>query len=540
MATRETKKKVAPYTYTDEENVPPRLRCTICDKPLEEPRSLPCQHCVCHACALALGARGGAVCPSCQAAFAPTELTAPSDALMELLGELEIKCNGCAWKGTRSIFAAHLAGCSSQSISSAEVQKQEQDLNSAVEALNPQMKDMIRLRAGGRVFEASRSTLLSSPSLLHSLLAGSRVINRDDSGAVVLAVDATSLEYIITWLHTSVLPVDLSHYQRAVLIETARKLRIEALVNLLAGGARVEGGQASTSERAWTQAEFLYHYSRARLPLHLPFTNLSGVKFCRMDLKDANLYGAKLRDCDFSGTNLNNVNLTCADLKGARFADACQLSGARLVGVDLSGIDFTQAQLIRTNFSNANLAGARLADSNLTDAILTNANLTKAVLFNANMTGARCMGAKLCEADLSRAIAHNAQFNNADLRGADLSLAVISCANFSSANLSDAKALDVEFDDVTNFSSATLCHARLSGKGVGRSQLGPAFEHANLADATLHSDAMLWGRVRTARVLPPMRCKCGGTEWAPTRVCSSCNTSPTCGSCGKCVSHWSK
>lgn len=104
------------------------------------------------------------------------------------------------------------------------------------------------------------------------------------------------------------------------------------------------------------------------------------------------------------------VDMRGAQLAGARLAHAtyldCDLAGSCFVGADLRG---------------ANLMGSCLREADLRGANLTSANLAGVALDGANLTSANLAGASLA---------------NADLRGADLRMS----AGLSSADLSRAKA----------------------------------------------------------------------------------------------------
>lgn len=99
-----------------------------------------------------------------------------------------------------------------------------------IRSTQPTRAEIVRIRAGGRVFEVSHAAIRRTPSLLASLLAGRRQLNKDESGAIVLAVDATSLEHVIAWLNTNFLPVGLTENAYGLLIATAKTLRLAAFV----------------------------------------------------------------------------------------------------------------------------------------------------------------------------------------------------------------------------------------------------------------------------------------------------------------------
>ncbi|EMG9447761.1 pentapeptide repeat-containing protein [Salmonella enterica] len=79
----------------------------------------------------------------------------------------------------------------------------------------------------------------------------------------------------------------------------------------------------------------------------------------RANLRDADLYGADLRDA-----NLRDANLRGADLCGANLRDA-NLRGADLCGANLRGADLRGANLYGADLCGANLRGADLRGANL-------------------------------------------------------------------------------------------------------------------------------------------------------------------------------
>lgn len=100
----------------------------------------------------------------------------------------------------------------------------------------------------------------------------------------------------------------------------------------------------------------------------------------RMDLSQADLRGAKLRNADLRWADLSDAGLRGADLCGANLshtdlhgADLCgaNLCDANLCGVNLCGADLCAANLCNTNLSYADLCDADLCDANLGGADLS-------------------------------------------------------------------------------------------------------------------------------------------------------------------------
>ena len=112
---------------------------------------------------------------------------------------------------------------------------------------------------------------------------------------------------------------------------------------------------------------------------------------------------------DATGIQLDNAYLRGADLKQVWMPQA-SLRKVDLSGADLSGARLNEADLNRTYFNGAKLSGADLSGADLRGAKLSGADLSWAKLSGAYLSGADLDGANLSEADLSEA----------DLRGANL------------------------------------------------------------------------------------------------------------------------
>lgn len=111
----------------------------------------------------------------------------------------------------------------------------------------------------------------------------------------------------------------------------------------------------------------------------------------KIDLSNACLIGADLKEAKLDSAWLNSTILTGATLAGANLASA-DLSHAVLKNACLCKNEKSRTERKATN---ANLTNANLTDANLTDAILTSADLTGADLTNADLTRANLTGATL-------------------------------------------------------------------------------------------------------------------------------------------------
>jgi uncharacterized protein YjbI with pentapeptide repeats len=139
-------------------------------------------------------------------------------------------------------------------------------------------------------------------------------------------------------------------------------------------------------------------------------SNLRGVNFTDVYLREANLQKANLSEAILERANLSKADLSWADLNGAN------LSGATLVMAILNGANLKEADL-----SGAYLNGANLKEADLSGAYLNGATLEMAIFNGANLEGA--------------------DLNGAYLRGATLEMAILNGANLEEANLSGAKDL---------------------------------------------------------------------------------------------------
>ena len=90
----------------------------------------------------------------------------------------------------------------------------------------------------------------------------------------------------------------------------------------------------------------------------------------RIDLRDADLEGANLRDADLRSVDLRSANLYGTDLRSAdlRYDN---LEGADLRSADLRSADLRGADLEGADLRYANLEGADLRSADLTGAYLT-------------------------------------------------------------------------------------------------------------------------------------------------------------------------
>jgi uncharacterized protein YjbI with pentapeptide repeats len=138
----------------------------------------------------------------------------------------------------------------------------------------------------------------------------------------------------------------------------------------------------------------------------------------RLSLEDIDLRHADLRGAKFRKASLAGVDLTDADLRDADFREA-DLSDATLVNVKLQASKLTDADLSGANIENANLGGAKLRLAKLNGAIFNRADLSHADLDRANLKEASFLNANLSHASFRGADLTRAKFSGSLLTETD-------------------------------------------------------------------------------------------------------------------------
>jgi uncharacterized protein YjbI with pentapeptide repeats len=162
-----------------------------------------------------------------------------------------------------------------------------------------------------------------------------------------------------------------------------------------------------------------------------------------VDLRGADLHGARLSSADLSGADLAGADLNSADLSGVNLRDAdlrranlswANMTAASVANANLQEANLTWATLCRADLSEAKLNSAKLINSNLTGIDASRASLVAADLGWANMTGAKLRRANMVEANLTRV----------DLTGADLDAVDFRSAKLQYARLDRAEATGIK------------------------------------------------------------------------------------------------
>ncbi len=121
-----------------------------------------------------------------------------------------------------------------------------------------------------------------------------------------------------------------------------------------------------------------------------------------LDLSEAYLVGANLKDLDLHGANLHFVRLQGASLWDAQLQGA-DLRGAQLQGAGLFGARLQGANLHFARLQGADLFGAQLQGADLWYAWLQGARLRYARLQGADLSGVQLQGADLRDVQLQGA-----------------------------------------------------------------------------------------------------------------------------------------
>lgn len=105
-------------------------------------------------------------------------------------------------------------------------EKRDRELQQLYDSLNPAAENIVHLCVGGQHFQTSREVLCREP---HSVLAGKRPLQRDNTGVVFLDLDPIAFGHVLAWLRTGVVPGEHS----PLLLETAKRLKLEGFIAVL-------------------------------------------------------------------------------------------------------------------------------------------------------------------------------------------------------------------------------------------------------------------------------------------------------------------
>ena len=158
--------------------------------------------------------------------------------------------------------------------------------------------------------------------------------------------------------------------------------------------------------------------------IHLEGANLRNAKLKGVDLRDAELFRARLDLADLEGADLRGAKMVEArfsftDLRNADLSGA-DLSGAYSMGADVRNAVFRGSSHHYQRFNNADARGADFSSAKLSRALFFGSDLRGASFRNAGLPFANLVRVRLDGADLTGALLSNAQFHQAVLKGADL------------------------------------------------------------------------------------------------------------------------
>jgi uncharacterized protein YjbI with pentapeptide repeats len=195
-----------------------------------------------------------------------------------------------------------------------------------------------------------------------------------------------------------------------------------------------------------------------------------GARLKNRDLRGAELEGAKLFNADLRGADLRGAWLVGADLRNANLAlpshsplmqlppgieksnamaglDGTKVRRTRLDGARLRGANLLGAKLILASLVDADLREAELSEVELTRADLTRADLAKARLGKAELSFATLDGARMTDIRLGEATLIHASLEGASLHRAQADSAVFAEADLKGVQLTEASLRNADFRD---------------------------------------------------------------------------------------------
>ena len=120
-------------------------------------------------------------------------------------------------------------------------------------------------------------------------------------------------------------------------------------------------------------------------PLDLVRSDISGQTIARLNLNNANLFAANIKETIFLETSLKGANLKEANLERADLQKV-NLSGANCQKTNFEGANLKRVNLKGANLIRSNLDGVNLQFTNLKGANLSGASLNGTIILGTNMT----------------------------------------------------------------------------------------------------------------------------------------------------------
>ncbi|XP_026428011.1 FH protein interacting protein FIP2-like isoform X2 [Papaver somniferum] len=239
---------------------------------------------------------------------------------------------------------------------------------------------LVRLNIGGKKFSTTVDTLTQREpdSMLAAMFSGRHTLSQDsEKGPVFVDRDGKHFRHILNWLRDGVIPV----LKDSEYLELLREAEYYQLLDL------------SYVDFSFACLKNVF-FSRA---------NLQCAKFKDVDAGGSIFHNANLRECEFTGANLQGALLAGANLQSANLQDACLIE-CSFCGADLRTAHLQTADLTNANLEGANLEGANLKGAVLSGANLQGANLQRAYLRHVDLRDTHLVGAKLDGANLLGAI----------------------------------------------------------------------------------------------------------------------------------------
>ena len=293
-----------------------------------------------------------------------------------------------------------------------------------VKDMSTQSGDWIRLNVGGKLFMATRGTLLERQpeSMLARMFSSTGGLSWhskvDETGAYLIDRSPEYFEPILNYLRHGQLIMNKNINPRGVL-EEANFFSILSLVDELE--LIIKEDQPLSDNTPITRRDFTFKLmgSETGRELRCQGLNFANANLSRLDLRNINFKYAILKGADLSGANLSFCNFERADLSNAK------LDGANLLGVKMLCVNLEGASMCLANFedpagSRANMEGANMKHVNMERSQMSGVNLRVATLKNANLQNCELRGAVLAGADLENCNLSGCDLQEANLRGANL------------------------------------------------------------------------------------------------------------------------
>ena len=284
--------------------------------------------------------------------------------------------------------------------------------------------DWIKLNVGGKYFITTRNTLVGNApgSMLERMFSEDSShcwsSSVDRSGAYLIDRSPLYFEPILNYLRHGELVLD-KNINAAGVLEEAKFFGIFDLIEPLE--ARVKDDQPPTDASPITRRELVMRLmaTPTGTELRCQGVNFSHIDLSKLDLRNINFKYTVMKNADLSGANLVECNFERADMSN------CILDGAKLMGVRMLCVNLENASMKNCYFEDpagkqAYLEGANLKYVNLEGSCMAGINLRVATLRKANLQNCDLRGAILAGADMEDADLTGSDLQEANLRGANL------------------------------------------------------------------------------------------------------------------------